>query len=213
MYTPTQFEVTNVDVMHDLIRDYPLATLVTLSPNGINANHIPLNRSVSPDPYGTLQGHVARSNPILDDIKTGQETLVIFHGPNAYITPSWYETKKEHGKVVPTWNYAVVHAYGILQIVDNPEWLRIQIEALTDQNEAQFSEPWAVVDAPVEFTEKLFESIVGIEMKITKLVGKWKVSQNQPLQNRESVIEWLNRDKQLGTSKMAELVKESHKFI
>jgi transcriptional regulator len=213
MYVPKHFEVTDVKVIHDLIRNYPLATIVTLSTNGLNANHIPLHLSVLPEPYGTLQGHVARSNPILDDINTGQETLAIFHGPNTYITPSWYQTKNESGKVVPTWNYIVVHAYGNLRIIDNPEWLHAQLEALTAQNEAQFPEPWAVTDAPVEFTEKLFESIVGIEMKITKLVGKWKVSQNQPPQNRESVIDGLNKDKQLGASKMAELVKESHKII
>ena len=213
MYIPKHFEVTDVTTLHELIHDYPLATLVTMSANGINANHIPMHLTDTPEPYGTLQGHMARANPLLGEISSDIQALVIFHGPNAYITPSWYETKKEHGKVVPTWNYAVAHAYGILQIVDKPEWLRAQLETLTDHNESQFSEPWAIADAPKEFTEKLLESIVGIEMKITKLVGKWKVSQNQPLQNRESVIEVLNKDKQLGASKMAELVKESHKII
>ena len=213
MYITKHFEVTNINAIHELILEYPLATLVTTSANGLNANHIPMHITATPEPYGTLRGHVARANPLLEDINVENQSLAIFHGPNAYITPSWYETKKEHGKVVPTWNYVVVHAYGNLQIVDKPEWLRTQIEALTDQNESQFSEPWAITDAPVEFTEKLFESIVGIEMKITKLVGKWKVSQNQPPQNRESVIEGLNKDKQLGASKMAELVKESHKII
>ena len=113
---------------------------------------------------------------------------------------------KAHGKVVPTWNYAVVHAYGILQIVDKPEWLRDQLETLTDQNESQFSEPWAVADAPTEFTEKLLESIVGIEMKITKLVGKWKVSQNQPPKNKISVIKGLKDNNQ---QEMADLVKKN----
>lgn len=213
MYIPKHFEEPSVEVMHDLIRNYPLATLVTLSTNGLNANHIPLHLSVSPGPYGTLQGHVARSNPMLDDINTGQETLVIFHGPNAYITPSWYPTKNESGKVVPTWNYAVVHAYGNLRILDNAEWLHAQLEMLTNQNEAQFSEPWAVSDAPTEFTEKLMVSIVGIEMEIIKLLGKWKISQNQPIQNQDGVTQGLSTGKQPGASEMAKLVKLGAKNV
>ena len=211
MYIPKHFEVTDVDMMHEQIREYPFATLVTASVNGLNANHIPMHLITTPEPYGTLLGHVARANPILEDINGKNQSLVIFHGPNAYISPSWYETKKEHGKVVPTWNYVVVHAYGNLQVVDKPEWLRAQLETLTDQNESQFSEPWTVADSPAEFTEKLLESIVGIEMNITKLIGKWKVSQNQPLQNRESVVEGLSSNAQLGALKMAELVKEGPK--
>jgi transcriptional regulator len=209
MYVPKHFEVTDVKVIHELIRDYPLATLVMMSANGLNANHIPMHLTATPEPYGTLRGHVARANPLLGDIEQQAESLAIFHGPNAYITPSWYETKKEHGKVVPTWNYVVVHVYGILQIVDKPDWLRAQLETLTDQNEAQFSGPWAVDDAPTEFTEKLLESIVGIEMKITQLLGKWKVSQNQPLQNRDGVIQGLNASNQVDATKMAGLVRKT----
>jgi transcriptional regulator len=206
MYVPKHFEVTDVKVLHELIHDYPLATLVTMSESGLNANHIPMHLTATPEPYGTLRGHVARANRLLEDIHGENQSLAIFHGPNAYITPSWYETKKEHGKVVPTWNYVVVHVYGILQIVDKPEWLRAQLESLTNHNEAQFSEPWAVDDAPVEFTEKLLESIVGIEMKITKLLGKWKVSQNQPLKNKISVIEGLKDNQQ---QEMADLVSKN----
>jgi transcriptional regulator len=208
MYIPKHFEEPNTELMHQLIRDFPLATLVTLAPDGLNANHIPMHLSVSPEPYGSLQGHVARANPLLNDIGQARETLAIFHGPNAYITPSWYATKKETGKVVPTWNYAVVHAYGILRIIDDPEWLRSQLEALTNHNEKPLSEPWAVTDAPNEFAAKLMPSIVGIEMKIIRLLGKWKVSQNQPLQNQEGIIEGLNANQQLTAFEMAELVKE-----
>jgi transcriptional regulator len=205
MYIPKHFEVTNIKVLHELIHAYPLATLVTTSKTGLNANHIPMHLAAY-EPYGILQGHVALANPILEDIKGENQSLAIFHGPNAYITPSWYETKKEHGKVVPTWNYVVVHAYGTLQIIDDPDWLRAQIETLTDQHEAQFSEPWAVADAPVEFTEKLLESIVGIELKITQLVGKWKVNQNQPLKNKISVIEGLKVNRQ---QEMADLINKN----
>jgi transcriptional regulator len=192
MYIPTHFEQPSIQVMHELIRTRPLTTLVTLSSNGINANHIPLHLSETPLPFGTLRGHVARSNPIWCDLESDVDVLAIFHGPDAYISPSWYATKQESGKVVPTWNYTVVHAYGYLRIIDDASWVRTQLEALTNHNEATFPKPWAVSDAPHEFTEKLIEAIVGIEMIVTRLSGKWKVSQNQPPQNQTSVIQGLN---------------------
>ncbi len=207
MYIPPQFEQPNIDVMHELIRKRPLATLVTLGSNGINANHIPLHLSLTPEPFGVLRGHVARSNPIWSDLDSGIEVLAIFHGPDAYISPSWYTTKQEAGKVVPTWNYTVVHAYGSLRIIDDAAWVRTQLEALTNYNEAVFSEPWAVSDAPVDFTEKLIAAVVGIEMTITRLSGKWKVSQNQPPQNQNSVIQGLNASGQAEAIAMAGLVK------
>lgn len=197
--------------MHELIRDYPLATLVTTSANGVNANHIPLHLAVTSEPYGTLIGHVARANTLLDDINGADQALAIFHGPNAYITPSWYETKKEHGKVVPTCNYAVVHAYGILRVVDSPEWLRTQLEVLTNGNERSFPEPWSVDDAPLDFIEKLLPFIIGFEMQITQLIGKWKMSQNQPPQNLTSVIAGLSTSNQSDAQNMAEFVKEASK--
>lgn len=197
--------------MHELIRARPLATLVTLSSSGLNANHIPLHLSESPAPFGTLQGHVARANPILSDFGKNIEVLAVFHGPDTYITPSWYATKKETGKVVPTWNYAVVHAYGYVRVVDDASWLRAQLEVLTIHNEASFSEPWAVTDAPHEFTEKLIGNIVGFEMVISRLSGKWKVSQNQPQQNQASVIEGLKASGQQDSSAMATLVDATSK--
>ena len=207
MYIPKQFEEPRVDVMHELIRARPLATLVTLSSGGLNANHIPFHLLDSPAPFGTLQGHVARANPILSDLEKNIEVLAVFHGPDVYITPSWYATKKETGKVVPTWNYAVVHAYGFLRVVDDVAWLRTQLEALTIHNEAMFTEPWAVSDAPREFTETIMGNIVGIEMVISKLSGKWKVSQNQPQQNQASIIEGLKASEQQESSAMAALVE------
>jgi transcriptional regulator len=211
MYVPKHFEVTDVSVMHDLIRKYPLATLVTHSQEGLNANHIPLHLTTSSEPYGTLHGHVSRINPLLTDIIEGSEELVIFHGPNAYISPSWYETKKQTGKVVPTWNYLVVHAYGKIRINDDCDWLLTQLNNLTDFHEVKFLEPWTVSEAPNEFTEKLLESIIGIEMKITKLIGKWKVSQNQPEHNKQSVINGLNSVDATSNSKIAEYIKAEMK--
>ena len=211
MYIPKQFEEPSVDVMHELIRARPLATLVTLSSGGLNANHIPLHLSELPAPLGILQGHVARANPILNDLEKNMEVLAVFHGPDVYITPSWYATKKETGKVVPTWNYAVVHAYGHVRIIDDVIWLRAQLEALTTHNETSFRQPWAVSDAPHEFTQKLMANIVGFEMVISRLSGKWKVSQNQPQQNQASVIHGLKESGQQDTLAMAALVEAATK--
>ncbi len=207
MYIPKPFEEPCIDVMHQLIREKPLATLVTLSSSGLNANHIPLHLATEPAPFGTLRGHVARANPIWHDFQADIESLAIFHGPDAYITPSWYDTKKETGKVVPTWNYAVVHAHGTLRIIDDAGWVREQLETLTAHNEAQFPEPWAVSDAPSEFTEKLIGAVVGIEISITRLSGKWKTSQNQPQQNQASVIEGLAGSDTTDANAMAGLIR------
>ena len=194
MYTPKHFEELRIEVMHELMRSRPLATLVTLSSGGLNANHIPLHLADAPVPFGTLRGHVARANPVWRDFAKDIEVLAIFHGPDCYITPSWYATKQETGKVVPTWNYAVVHAYGNLHIMDDAVWVRAQLEALTSQNEAGFAHPWSVSDAPREYTQKRIEAIVGFEIVITKLTDKWKVSQNRPVVDQAGVIDGLRRE-------------------
>ena len=160
-----------------------------------------------------LRGHVARANPIWRDLESDVDTLAIFHGPDAYISPSWYATKQETGKVVPTWNYAVVHAYGSLRIIDDASWVRSQMEDLTTHHEAAFPVPWALSDAPEDFTEKLIEAVIGIEMVITRLSGKWKVSQNQPPQNQHSVIQGLNASGQSEAIAMAALVNAGVKNV
>jgi transcriptional regulator len=207
MYVPKQFEELRAEVMHGLIRAHPLATLVTHSSDGLNANHIPLYLSESPAPNGSLQGHIARANPLLGEIAEGIDALAIFHGPDSYISPSWYATKTETEKVVPTWNYAVVHAHGVLRVVDDASWLRAQLNALTDHNEASFPKPWAVSDAPSDFIEKNMAAIVGVEMVITKLQGKWKVSQNQPPKNQASVTSGLRSSDTTESEVMADLVE------
>jgi transcriptional regulator len=212
MYTPKHFEEPRIVVLHELMRARPLATLVTLTSGGLNANHVPLHLADTPAPFGTLRGHVARANPVWRDFAKDIEALAMFHGPDCYITPSWYATKKETGKVVPTWNYAVVHAYGTLRIIDDAVWVRAQIEALTAHNEAGFARPWSVSDAPHEFTEKLIGAIVGFEIVITKLTGKWKVSQNQTAQNQASVIEGLNNSGLRDAAEMAALVAANAKL-
>lgn len=207
MYIPKHFEEPRVDVLHQLIRARPFATLVTVSTSGLNANHIPLHLSTSPTPFGTLLGHVARANPILGDLKQDVEALAIFSGPDAYISPSWYATKQESGKVVPTWNYAVAHAYGVIRIIEDKSWLRAQLDALTTHNEAINLKPWSVSDAPAEYIDTLIEAIVGIEIVVTRLLGKWKVSQNQPARNRSGVVAGLTAQGSHQAVEMAALIE------
>jgi transcriptional regulator len=188
MYLPKHFAETDIGVMHDLMRTHPFATLVTQGPDGLEANHIPLHLDAGVGPNGTLRGHVARANPLAADATVNRKILVIFKGPDSYISPSNYATKAEHGKVVPTWNYTAVHAYGELRLIDDADWLLAQLKALTAEHEAGLPRPWTVDDAPADYIGKMLGAIVGIEISIDRLVGKWKVSQNQPAVNQASLI-------------------------
>lgn len=207
MYIPAHFAEPDVTVLQELIRTRPLATLVTLSPTGLEANHIPLHLCPAPAPFGTLRGHVARSNPIWRDTVGDVEALAIFHGPNAYVTPAWYPTKAESGRVVPTWNYVVAHAHGRLRVVDDPAWLRAHLGELTAHNEAAQPEPWRLEDAPPEFIGKLIGAVVGVEIVITRLVGKWKLSQNQPDPNRAGVVRGLRARGDAAALEMADRIE------
>jgi len=193
--------------MHELMRAHSLATLVTMGADGLNANHIPFYIDTATSPYCALKGHVARSNPLLTGLVREVDVLAIFQGPQTYISPSWYATKADTGKVVPTWNYAVVHAYGKLMVHDDPKWIRQQMELLTQEKESAFQAPWAVSDAPEDFVEQRIRAVVGIEITVTKLQGKWKVSQNQPGKNQQSVIEALESGQSETGRSMAGLVK------
>ena len=188
MYLPNHFEESRVDVMHALAREHPLATLVTLGAGGLNANHVPLEVDPEPAPLGTLRGHVARANPVWRELTAGVEALAIFQGPSTYVSPAWYATKRETGKVVPTYNYAVVHAYGPLRIVEDAAWLRGLVERLTRRFEAGRAEPWQVSDAPAGFIDAQLRAIVGIEISVSRLLGKWKLSQNRSAADRAGVM-------------------------
>ncbi len=188
MYLPAHFAERRPDVLRALIAGHPLATLVTVADGGIAANHIPLQWHDDGSAHGVLRGHVARANPLWHDRDDVFEPLAIFHGPQAYVSPSWYATKQEHGRVVPTWNYCTVHAYGRLAVHPDAEWLRALVEALTRQHEGHRERPWAVGDAPDDYVQALLGQIVGIELAIRTIAGKWKVSQNQPGRNRIGVI-------------------------
>jgi len=207
MYVPQHFAEPRPEVLHELMRQRPLATLVTLSSDGLNANHIPLHLSDAPEPLGTLRGHVARANPVWHDLTEGVETLAIFHGPDAYISPNWYPTKAETGRAVPTWNFAVAHAYGNLRVVDDPRWLRSHLAEMTRQHEAALPQPWQLDDAPADYTDKLIGAVVGIELVITRLLGKWKTSQNQPPQNRAGAAHGLRESGRPEALAMADLIE------
>jgi transcriptional regulator len=205
MYLPAHFTESRPEVLHALMREYPLATLVTQGADGPTANHLPLHLAPEIGVFGALQGHVARANPLWRD-SADTDVLVIFHGPQAYVTPSWYETKREHGRAVPTWNYVVVHARGRMRAIDDAAWLSQQLEALVAEHEEGFAEPWRMTDAPADYVEKMLSAIVGIEIVISDLAGKWKTSQNQPPGNRAGVAAGLS---QVGTDDamgMAQLV-------
>lgn len=197
MYLPRHFAETDLDALHQLMRAAPLATVVIQTPEGLEANPIPLLLNTETPPFGSLQGHIARANPLAQPGLAPIDALVIFSGAEAYISPSWYATKRETGKVVPTWNYTAVHAYGTLRVIDDASWVRQQVECLTAEHEQAFPNPWELNDAPLDYIDNMLRAIVGIEISITRLVGKKKASQNQPACNREGIVQGL-RD--IGTS-------------
>ena len=188
MYLPKHFAESEIGPIHELIRERPFATLVTQGSDGLHANHIPLLLQTEPSPYGRLQGHVPRANPLTSTLVPGVDALAIFHGPEGYISPSWYPVKQETGKVVPTWNYRVAHAYGRLEVIDDAVWVRSQVEALTDLNEARFEKPWQVADAPRDYTDRMIGALLGLEIVITRLLGKTKANQNHPERNRAGLV-------------------------
>ncbi|HEX5544944.1 MAG TPA: FMN-binding negative transcriptional regulator, partial [Nitrospira sp.] len=190
MYQPSAFREERLETLHELIRAHPLATLITAGPGGLIANFVPFILADMGD-KGTLRAHIAKANDQVNAIAAGAETLVVFHGPEAYITPSWYVSKKEHGRVVPTWNYAVVQARGTPRVIDDPAWLRTQIGALTASQESQRPEPWNVTDAPEPFIDGQMRAIIGVEIPILTIEGKWKVSQNRSAADRQGVYQGL----------------------
>jgi transcriptional regulator len=207
MYQPVHFREDRIEVQHDLIRSHPLGLLISAGPGGLVANPIPFVIDADASPRGTLRCHMARSNPHWQDLAAGEQCLVVFQGPQRYVTPSWYATKKETGKVVPTWNYVTVHAWGAPQVIEDTAWLRRQIEDLTNLNEGILPAPWKVDDAPADYLASQIKGIVGVEIPIERSEGKWKVSQNRPAIDRAGVVEGLRRGNQPAEI-MAALVAE-----
>lgn len=204
MYCPTLFREERLEVLHAFIRSHPLGLLISQGSTGLLANLLPFVLKSGDGERGVLQAHMARANPQWRELDM-QGVLVVFRGPDAYVSPSLYATKQQTGKVVPTWNYAMVQARGTARVRDQVEWLTPQLHALTAAREAGRPRPWAVTDAPPDYIEAQKQAIVGLEIAIAALDGKWKVSQNQPEANRRSVVAGLGADE--ATREMAELVR------
>jgi transcriptional regulator len=188
MYVPPAFAETDPSVMLDFVEAHPLGALVTVSPEGeLFATHLPLVLDRTHGAHGTLRGHVARANPHATHAPTA-EALVIFTGPQAYVSPAHYPSKARHGKVVPTWNYVAVHAYGSLRMIDDAEYVMRNVEALTARHESERPLPWTVGDAPADYVRQQLKGIVGVEVEIARLAGKWKMSQNRPAEDIDGVV-------------------------
>jgi transcriptional regulator len=188
MYLPAPFNETRTDVLHALMRARPLIILVTQSESGLIANHVPVQTLIDPAPLGSLHGHIARANPLWKEYRDGSEAIAIFQGPQVYISPSLYPTKQQTGEVVPTWDYAVVHARGSVRFIDDAGWLKSFVAELTDTHEASRREPWKIGDAPAEYIDQMLGLIIGFEFSITSLTAKWKVSQNRSAEDQQGVV-------------------------
>jgi len=188
MYQPPAFREDRIEVQHQLIRAHPLGLLITAGPSGLLANLFPFLLDQDSSEKGTLRLHIARANPQWRELETIEECLVVFQGPQDYVTPSWYATKQETGKVVPTWNYATVHVWGKPRVMNDDAWLRRQIEDLTASRENLRAMPWQVDDAPADFIAMQMRAIVGVEIPVARIEGKWKMSQNRPEADRTGVI-------------------------
>lgn len=205
MFVPSHFAEARIDVLHALVRARPFGVLVTVGPDGLRADHLPFELDAAPAPYGTLRAHVARGNPLWQDTDPTAGALVTFTGPDAYVAPSWSPSKHATERVVPTWNYAAVHATGPLHVIDDATWLRGLVGRLTDRHEAGRPAPWRVTDAPADFLDRMLQAIVGIEIPITTLIGKWKVSQNRSDADRAGIAAGLRAD---DAGALAALVEE-----
>ncbi len=206
MYLPDHFREDSVPILHQAMRQARLATLVTLGPDGLTATHLPMLIDPNPAPYGTLRGHFARANPHWRHIDAKIPALAMFLGPNAYVTPSWYPTKKQTGKVVPTWNYIAVHAYGPAATFQDHDRLMALVTDLTKTHESPRKAPWAVSDAPPDYVDMMLKGIVGLEIPIQRLEGKWKLSQNRTDEDRAGVAAGMADEKDDAAQAMAAIM-------
>jgi transcriptional regulator len=192
VYLPDHFRVDDVSQMHALMRGRPFATLVTGNSAGLYASHLPTVLK-DEEPYGVIECHLARPNPHCEKLAEGSERLMIFQGPESYITPNWYPSKAQHGKAVPTWNFAVVHAYGRPKVMKDKEWLLHHVTELSAQQERNEAKPWKPSDAPNTYIEVMLRGIVGFRLAITRLEGKWKMSQNRETRDQVGLVEGLSK--------------------
>lgn len=206
MYLPAHFNETRPDVMRVLMRSRPLSTLVTQCESGLVANHVPVQTLDEPAPLGCIRGHIARANPLWREYRDGTQALAIFQGPQVYVSPSFYPSKAQTGEVVPTWNYAVVHASGTLRFIQDTAWLRDFVAGLTAAHEQARATPWKIEDAPAPYIDKMLSLIVGFEFAITALSGKWKVGQNRTQADQQGVVSSLQSAADANSQEIAALL-------
>ena len=206
MYLPRAFRENDARVLHEFIRAHPLATFVVTDADGLCANHFPMLIETGDDGKCVLRGHVARANPVWRSLRDHPQALAIFRDPGLYITPSWYPSKQETGQVVPTWNYAAVHVNGAARAIEDPQWLRSFLTRLTDANEGGRASPWKITDAPQAYVERMLRAIVGIELAIARIEGKWKVSQNRTAKDAQGVVSGLREQGDPAALTMAQWV-------
>ena len=205
MYLPKHFLVEDQAILAQLIAEYPLATIVANLDGHFEINHLPLMLS---DDKSKLYGHIARMNPLAKVASSNNLSVTaIFNGPNAYVTPAWYPSKKESGKVVPTWNYAVVHAEGSIKLVEEGPWLRGHVSHMTNLHEPTYQSSWELDDAPEDYVQTMLKAIVGIEIEVSSLVGKFKLSQNRPAQDYEAVVVQLEKSPQEALQEMLQYMR------
>lgn len=208
MYIPQHYEVKDLRILHALIDAHPLGAWVTAGSSGLNVDHVPFLLDPERGEFGTLVAHVARTNPVWRSLSGEDESVVVFRGPDAYVSPSWYPSKREHGKVVPTWNYAVVHAFGSPRAIHDHAWLMALVDRLTTKHESGRVEPWKVTDAPAQYIARRIDAIVGIEIPIRRIEGKWKVSQKESIADRRGIAAGLLEQAQPDPA-MARLVADA----
>jgi transcriptional regulator len=209
MYTPAHFKIEDAAEVHALVRAHPFAILITQGADGLTATHLPTVLKVDEaSPLGRIECHLARPNPQWKTFAAGTEALMIFQGTEAYIRPGWYPSKAEHGKAVPTWNYAAVHAYGPLRVMNDKAWLLAHVGELSDQQEAPYAAPWSMADAPGSYLEVMARGIVGLTLEIARLEGKMKMSQNRDARDRNGVVQGLGDRAGAGDAETAALVQK-----
>lgn len=209
MYLPKHHALPDTGAVQALIESHPLGAWVAPGAEGLIANHVPFLLDRSRGRFGTLIGHVSRANPVSKQLLAAQPSVVMFQGPQSYITPGWYPGKHEHGKVVPTWNYAVAHAHGVARAIHDESWLRDMLARLTAVNESAQALPWRMTDAPADFIDRLLRAIVGIEIPIERLVGKLKASQDEAMQDRLGTIAGLAGAGNENAAALAALVQQA----
>lgn len=206
------FEEHGIDVMHELIKLHSLGAITVHGENGITADHVPLLLDAKAGPYGTLSGHVARTNRFYEGVPSSQQILVVFKGADAYVSPTWLANRKTHGRVQPSWAYAVVHAYCTMNIINDREWMEAHLEKSVNFFEQDMAEPWSLSELPADFVSRLYNHVTGIELKINSLIGKWQLMQQRMPDDRLSIANGMREQGDPQSNQVADLIEQTINF-